>query len=132
MDISDAAISISGQLYRLTSTTTDGDNLRRVGNNIYVMKSSPTALVVAGNCSVGNPCPIWNDTTMLDSITQPCTVTLLGGSGTVYVSRMSAGGLGVTYTSGLSISTDSCPTSVGTTYPSGSTWLWSWGATAGV
>ncbi|MEO8367817.1 MAG: hypothetical protein ABI806_01275 [Candidatus Solibacter sp.] len=131
MDISDAAISVSGQLYRLTSTTTDGDNLRRVGFNIYVVKSSPTTLVIAGNCSAANPCPIWNDTTLLDSITQPCTVTVLGGSGTVFITRLSAGGLGVTYTSGLSISADSCPTALGTTYPGGSTWLWSWGASLG-
>jgi hypothetical protein len=33
IDISDAAMSVSGQLYRLTSTTSDGDNLRRVGYN---------------------------------------------------------------------------------------------------
>ena len=55
MDISDAAISVSGQLYRVTSTTTDGDNLRRVGYNIYVVKTSPVTLVAAGNCSAANP-----------------------------------------------------------------------------
>ena len=104
MDISDAAISVSGQLYRVTSTTTDGDNLRRVGYNIYVAKTSPTTLVAGGNCSAANPCPIWNDTYLLDSITQPCTITLLGGSGTVYISRIGSGGLGVTYTNGLTIS----------------------------
>ena len=101
MDISDAAISVSGQLYRLTSTTTDGDNLRRVGYNIYVDKTSPTTLVAAGNCSAANPCPIWYDTYLADSITQPCTITLLGGSGTVFVSRLGSGGFGVTYTNGL-------------------------------
>jgi hypothetical protein len=36
-------------------------------------------VVAAGNCSAANPCPIWNDTTLQDSITQPCTITLLGG-----------------------------------------------------
>ena len=131
MDISDAAISVSGQLYRVTTTTTDGDNLSRVGYNIYVVKSSPTTLVVAGNCSVANPCPIWNDTTLLDSITQTCTITLLGGSGTVYISRISSGGLGATYTSGLTISADHCPIAVGTGYPGGSTSLWAWGASSG-
>ena len=48
MDISDAAISVSGQLYRLTSTTTDGDNLTKMGYNIYVVKSSATSLVASG------------------------------------------------------------------------------------
>ena len=104
MDISDAAISVSGQLYRVTSTTTDGDNLGRVGYNIYVVKTSATTLVAGGNCSAANPCPIWSDTYLLDSIMQPCTITLLGGSGTVYVSRIGSGGLGVTYTNGLTIS----------------------------
>jgi hypothetical protein len=131
MDISDAAISVSGQLYRVTTTTTDGDNLLKVGYNIYVVKTSPTTLVAAGNCSAGNPCPIWNDITLLDSITQPCTITLLGGSGTVYISRISTGGLGATYTSGLAISADSCPLSAGTGFPGGSTPLWTWGASSG-
>jgi hypothetical protein len=131
MDISDAAISVSGQLYRVTTTTTDGDNLRRVGYNIYVVKTSPTSLVAAGNCSAANPCPIWNDTTLVDSIAQPCTLTLLGGSGTVYISRIGSGGLGATYTSGLTISADHCPVSVGAGFPGGSTPLWTWGASSG-
>ena len=131
MDISDAAISVSGQLYRLTSTTTDGDRLSRVGYNIYVVKTSPTTLVAAGNCSTANPCPIWNDTTLQDSITKPCMITLLSGSGTVYISRISSGGLGVTYTSGLAISADTCPVFAGTGYPSGSTPMWVWAATSG-
>ena len=131
MDISDAAISVSGQLYRLTSTTTDGDNLHRVGYNIYVVKTSPTTVVAAGNCSAANPCPIWNDTNLQDSITQPCTITLLGGSGTVYISRISSGGLGATYTNGLAISADNCPLSAGTGFPGGSTPLWAWGASSG-
>lgn len=71
MDISDAAISVSGQLYRVTSTTIDGDNLSRVGFNLYVVKSSPTTLIAAQNCSAGNPCPLWSDTYLLDSIRQP-------------------------------------------------------------
>ena len=120
MDISDAAISVSGQLYRVTSTTTDGDNLRRVGYNIYVVKTSATTLVAGGNCSAANPCPIWNDTYLLDSIVQPCTITLLGGSGTVYVSRIGSGGLGVTYTNGLTIAADTCPISKGDGFPGGS------------
>ncbi len=131
IDISDAAIAVSGQLYRLTSTTTDGDNLGRVGYNIYVVKTLPTTLVAAGNCSAANPCTIWNDTDLLDSITQPCTITLSGGSGTVYVSRISAGGLGVTYTNGLSIDTDNCPLAAGTGFPGGSTPLWTWSASSG-
>jgi hypothetical protein len=131
MDISDAAISVSGQLYRVTSTTTDGDNLHRVGYNIYVVKTSPTKLVAAGNCSAANPCPIWSDTYLQDSILQPCTITLLGGNGTVYISRISSGGLGATYTNGLAISADNCPLSVGTGYPGGSTPLWAWGASSG-
>ena len=131
MDISDAAMSISGQLYRLTSTTTDGDNLTKMGYNIYVVKASATSLVAAGNCTSDNPCPIWNDTYLLDTITKACTITLNSGSGTVYVSRLSSGGLGVTYTSGLSVTTDACPASVGTGYPSGSTPLWTWVASAG-
>ena len=131
LDQSDAVISVSGQLYRMTSTTQDGDNLSRLGYNIYVVKSSPTVLIAAGNCSIDNPCPIWDNTTLVDSITIPCTITLTGGSGTVYVSRIGSGGLGVTYTNGLSISTDACPTSVGTGYPGGSTSLWTWTASAG-
>jgi hypothetical protein len=131
MDISDAAISVSGQLYRVTSTTTDGDNLQRVGYNIYVVKTSATTLVAAGNCSAANPCPIWNDTALADSIVQQCTITLLAGSGTVYVSRISSGGLGATYTNGLSISADHCPVSAGAGFPSGSTPLWTWGASFG-
>ena len=131
IDISDAAISVSGQLYRLTSTTTDGDNLSRVGYNIYVVKSAPTSLVAAGNCTNANPCPIWNDTTLVDSITTMCTITLNSGSGTVYVSRISSGGLGVTYTSGLSVSTDACPATVGPGVPGGATALWTWAANAG-
>ena len=131
MDISDAAISVSGQLYRVTSTTTDGDNLRRVGYNIYVVKTSPVTLVAAGNCSAANPCPIWNDTYRLDSITQPCTITVLGGSGTVYISRIGSGGLGATYTNGLAVSADNCPLSVGTGFPGDSTPLWAWGASSG-
>jgi|GEM_PF-5888855 len=131
MDISDAAISVSGQLYRLTSTTTDGDNLSRVGYNIYVVKTSSTTVVAAGNCSAANPCPIWDDTTLQDSITQPCTIRLLGGNGTVYISRLSSGGLGATYTNGLTISADNCPLSAGTGFPSGSTPLWTWGASSG-
>jgi len=131
IDISDAAIGLSGQLYRLTSTTTDGDNLGRVGYNIYVVRTSPTTLAAAGNCSAANPCTIWNDTYLLDSITQPCTITLSGGSGTVYVSRIGTGGLGVTYTSGLSISADHCPLALGTGFPGGSTPLWTWGASSG-
>src|ERR1039458_3029697 len=131
MDISDAAISVSGQLYRVTSTTTDGDNLQRVGYNIYVVKTSATTLVAAGNCSAANPCPIWNDTALADSIVQQCTITLLAGTGTVYVSRISSGGLGATYTNGLSISADHCPVSAGAGFPSGSTALWPWGASSG-
>jgi hypothetical protein len=131
MDISDAAISVSGQLYRVTSTTTDGDNLHRVGYNIYVVKTSTTTLAAAGNCSANSPCTIWNDTTLVDSITQPCVVTLLGGSGTVYISRISSGGLGATYTTGMSISADHCPVSAGTGFPAGSTPLWVWGASSG-
>ena len=69
MDISDSAMSVSGQLYRLTSTTTDGDNLHQVGYNIYVVRTSPTTLVAGGNCSADNPCPIWNDTTLIEAIT---------------------------------------------------------------
>ncbi|MEO8596166.1 MAG: hypothetical protein ABI759_22800 [Candidatus Solibacter sp.] len=131
MDISDSAVAVSGQLYKVTSTTTDGDNLRKVGDNIYVVKKSATALTAAGNCSAGSPCTIWSDTTLVDNITQSCTITLLSGSGTVYVSRVSSGGLGVTYTSGLSISTDTCPATVGSGFPGGSSPIWSWGATAG-
>jgi hypothetical protein len=115
----------------MTSTTQDGDNLSRLGYNIYVVKSSPTVLIAAGNCSSDNPCPIWDNTTLVDSITTPCTITLTGGSGTVYVSRIGSGGLGVTYTNGLSISTDACPKSVGTGYPGGSTSLWTWTASGG-
>jgi hypothetical protein len=102
-----------------------------VGYNIYVVKTSPTTLVAAGNCSAANPCPIWNDTYLLDSITQPCTITLLGGNGAVYISRISSGGLGVTYTNGLAISADNCPLSVGSGFPGGSTPLWAWGASSG-
>jgi len=139
LDISDAAISVSGQLYRVTSTTADGDNLTRVGYNIYVVKTSPTTLVAAGNCSVANPCPIWNDTTLVETITSPCTITLTGGTGSVYVYGISTGGMAVKYTSGLSITTDTCAAAVGTGYPGTydiwptSTWpLWSWSATSGV
>jgi hypothetical protein len=130
IDISDAAMSVSGQLYRLTSTTTDGDNLRRVGYNIYVAKTSATTLVVAGNCSAANPCPIWYDTYLFDSITQPCTITLLGGSGTVYISRIAPDSLGVAYTNGLTISSDHCTLTAGTEFPGG-TPLWSWAASTG-
>ena len=132
MDLSDAAIAMSGQLYRLTSTTTDGDNLSRVGYNIYVTKTSPTVLVAAGNCTTNNPCPIWNDTSLLDSITASCTITLSSGSGTVFVSRLSSGGLGVTFTSGLSMSASGCPAAVGTGMPGGSTPMWTWAANGGV
>ena len=134
MDISDAAISVSGQLYRVTSTTTDGDNLRRVGYNIYVVRTSPATLVAAGNCSSANPCPIWNDTTLVESITSPCTITLAGGTGSVYVYGVSTGGMAVKYTSGLSITTDTCPSTVGTGYPGTyDAWpLWSWSAASGV
>jgi hypothetical protein len=131
MDISDAAISVSGQLYRVTSTTRDGDNLGRVGYNIYVVKTSATTLLAGGNCSASNPCPIWSDTYLLDSIVQPCNITLLGGSGTVYVSRISSGGLGVTYTNGLTIATDTCPLSKGDGFPGGSVPLWTWGTNSG-
>ena len=103
MDISDSAMSVSGQLYRLTSTTTDGDNLHQVGYNIYVVRTSPTTLVAGGNCSVTSPCPIWNDTTLIEAITAPCTITIVSGSGSVYVYGMSSGGLGVNYTNGLTI-----------------------------
>jgi hypothetical protein len=130
IDISDAAMSVSGQLYRLTSTTTDGDNLRRVGYNIYVAKTSAATLVVAGNCSAANPCPIWFDTYLFDSITQPCTITLLGGSGTVYISRIAPDSLGVAYSSGLTISSDHCTLTAGTDFPGG-TPLWTWTASAG-
>lgn len=131
MDISDAATLISGQLYRMTSTTPDGDNMSRVGDNTYVRKTGATTLVAAGNCSVGSPCSLWADTTLIENLTTPCAVTLNSGTGTVYISRISAGGLGVTYTSGLSVSTDACPTALGTGYPAGATQLWTWGATAG-
>ncbi|MGD0774099.1 MAG: hypothetical protein ABSC05_14880 [Candidatus Solibacter sp.] len=138
MDISDSAISVSGQLYRLTSTTTDGDNLGRVGYNIYVVKTSPTTLVAAGNCSAASPCPIWNDTTLVEAITSPCTITLTGGTGSVYVYGLGTGGLAVTHTSGLSITTDTCPLTAGTGYPGSyeawptSVWpLWSWSAASG-
>ena len=110
MDISDAAISVSGQLYRLTSTTTDGDNLSRVGYNIYVVKVSPTSS--GGGAEIArsdNPCPIWNDTILRIPSATACTITLNSGSGTICVSRIYSGGLGVTYTSGLSISTDTLP-----------------------
>ncbi len=55
MDISDAAISVSGQLYRVTSTTTDGDNLGRVGYNIYVVKTSATTLLAGRKLLGGQP-----------------------------------------------------------------------------
>ena len=139
MDISDSAMSVSGQLYRLTSTTTDGDNLHQVGYNIYVVRTSPTTLVAGGNCSANSPCPIWNDTTLIEAITTPCTITIVSGSGSVYVYGMSAGGLGVNYTGGLTIQTDSCPAFSGSGYPGtydiwpATTWpLWSWSASAGV
>ena len=103
MDISDSAMAVSGQLYRLTSVTTDGDNLHQVGYNIYVVRTSPTTLVAGGNCSARSPCPIWNDTTLIEAITTPCTITVVSGSGSVYVYGMSSGGLGVNYTSGLTI-----------------------------
>ena len=133
LDISDAAVAVSGQLYKITSTTTDGDNLSKVGNNIYVVKTSPATLVVAGNCTTGSPCPIWNDTTLVESITTPCTVTLTGGTGSVFVYRRAAGGLGVTYTSGLTVFADTCSAVVGTGYPGvDGTWqLWAWSATTG-
>ena len=124
-------MSVSGQLYRLTSTTTDGDNLRRVGYNIYVDEDFGDDAVAGGNCSAANPCPIWSDTYLLDSIMQPCTITLLGGSGTVYVSRLGSGGLGVTYTNGLTIASDTCPISKGDGFPGGSIPLWTWGASSG-
>jgi hypothetical protein len=132
MDISDAASAVSGQLYRLTSTTTDGDNLHRVGDNIYVVKTSPTTLVAAGNCTAASPCPIWNDTFLVESIAQSCTITLLGGTGTVYISRVASGGLGATYTSGMAIGADHCMVSAGTGFPGGATPMWVWGANAGV
>ncbi|MCU1234468.1 MAG: hypothetical protein JWP63_2435 [Candidatus Solibacter sp.] len=131
MDFSDAAMSVSGQLYRLTSTTADGDNLGKIGYNLYVVRSSANTLVAAGNCTSGNPCTIWNDTFLLDAINKSCTITLNSGSGTVYVSRLASGGLGVTYTNGLSISTDACPTAAGGGYPGGSTPLWMWTASGG-
>ncbi|MCX6629234.1 MAG: hypothetical protein NTW28_16575 [Candidatus Solibacter sp.] len=134
MDISDSAVAVSGQLYRVTSTTLDGDNLSKIGSNIYVVREAPATLVAGGNCSAGSPCPIWRDTTLVEAITTPCTITLNSGTGSVFVHRQAAGGLGVIYTSGLSISTDTCTATVGTNYPIAyDTWrLWTWTSTAGV
>ncbi len=131
IDLSDAVIKVSGDLYRMTSTTTDGDNLTRLGYNIYVERTSPTTLLAAGNCSAANPCPIWNDSFFVGSVKTSCSITLGGGSGTVWVSRLSTGELGVTASSGLTVTSDNCPVSVGGGYPQGSTQLWSWGASAG-
>ena len=132
IDLSDAAIRISGSLYRLTSTTTDGDTLKRPGYNIYVTRTSATALLAAGNCTAANPCPIWNDTQLQDSISTSCTVNLTSsGNGTVWISRLSSGGLGVTRTSGITVTSDNCPVGTGNGHPQGSTPMWSWGVTAG-
>ena len=132
IDLSDAAIRISGDLYRMTSTTADGDNLTKIGYNVYVEKTSPTTLLAAGNCSITNPCPIWNDSSFVGSIKTSCTVTVSGGTGTVWVSWSSGGGLSVTRSSGVSVTSDNCTVSTGSGYPQGSTSLWSWSATSGV
>lgn len=134
MDISDSAVAVAGQLYKVTSTTADGDNLSKIGNNIYVTRTSPTVLLIAGNCSAASPCPIWSDTTLDASITTPCKVTILSGSGAIFVDNSSVSGLGVTYTSGLSITTDTCSATVGTGH-SGvylERPMWSWNASSGV
>ena len=149
MDISDSAIAVSGQLYRLTSKTSDGDNLSRVGYNIYVVRTSPTTLVVGGNCSMASPCPIWNDTNQMESITQPCTITVTGGTGTINIfgsniyGTHSGLGISVWRDAGLSVTADTCGVEVGTGFPGtyvtwfghhnpDSTWpLWTWSAASG-
>ncbi len=131
VDTSDAAISVSGQLYKLTSTTTDGDNLYRLGYNVYTVKNSATQLTVAGNCSAANPCPNWDSGgTLVDSITQSCTITLVSGSGTIYIADLN-GAVVVTRPSGMTVTTDTCAILTGTTFASGATTLWAWTATAG-
>ena len=132
LDLSDAAIKVSGDLYRMTSTTTDGDNLGHLGYNIYVEKTSPTTLVAAGNCTTADPCLIWNDTQYVGSIKTSCTITLSGGSGAVWVSRLNTGVLAVTRSSGLTVTSDNCPVSVGSGYPGGALPLWVWSATSGL
>lgn len=132
IDMADAAIHVSGDLYRMTSTTSDGDNLKRLGYNIYVEKTSPTTLVAAGNCTAADPCLIWDDTRWIGSIKNSCAITLQGGNGTIWVSRLSSGELAVTRTSALAITSEACPISVGTGYPAGSIHLWNWSASGGV
>jgi hypothetical protein len=132
IDLSDAVIRVSGDLYRMTSTTTEGDNLSKLGYNVYVEQTSPTTLLAAGNCSTANPCTLWNDTQYIGSIKNSCTITITGGTGAVWVSRLSTGELAVTRSSGLSVTSDLCPVSVGSGYPGGAFSLWSWTATSGV
>jgi len=131
VDLSDAAIRVSGDLYRLTSTTTDGDNLSRLGYNLYVERTSPTTLLAAGNCSAANPCLLWNDAHYYGSVKTSCTITLSSGTGTIWVSRLGTGELAVTRTSGVTVTSDSCPVNIGTGFPSGSTPFWAWAATSG-
>jgi hypothetical protein len=131
VDLVDAAIKVSGDLYRMTSTTTDGDNLTKLGYNVYVERTGPTTLLAAGNCTPSDPCLNWQDSRWIGSIKNPCTITLGGGSGTVWVSQLSTGELGVTRTSGLTVTSDLCPVAEGTGHPGGSTALWAWNANAG-
>jgi hypothetical protein len=143
MDISDSAVAVSGQLYKVTSLTTDGDNLSKVGYNIYTVKTGPTTLVAAGNCSAASPCPIWNDTNQMDSITSACSITLNSGSGSIFIydkniyGTHAGTGLIVRHTSGLALTVSGCTQEVGTAYPGtyddwpNSFWhIWSWNATS--
>jgi hypothetical protein len=124
VDLSDAAIQVSGSLYRMTSTTSDGDNLRKLGYNVYVVKTSPTTLLAGGNCTASDPCTIWNDSQYAGSIKNSCTVTVSGGSGSVWIARLGSGAMTVTRSSGVTVTSDNCAVSVGTGYPGGATPLW--------
>lgn len=129
-DYTDAAIKVTGDLYRMTTTTTDGDNLSKIGNNIYVVKTSGTTLLAAGNCTTTDPCTIWNDVTYVGSVKMSCTITVSAGTGTIWVSRLNTGLLGVQQ-SGLTVTSDNCAITNGSGYPAGSSAIWSWGAVAG-
>ena len=121
-----------GSCIALTSTTTDGDNLRRVGYNIYVVKTSPTTLVAAGNCSAANPCPIWNDTYLagFDYAAMHDHAAGRERNGLHLEDRIGRIGCHL-YQRVCQSATDTCPLADGNGFPGGSMPLWTWAASSG-
>jgi hypothetical protein len=87
-----------------------------------------TTLTVAGTCSASAPC-----NTRYGPVVSPAVITLVSGTGTVFVDVTSGPTLNVwAPASGLSVTCDAhCTVSTGTTHPNGSVQVATWSATSG-